>query len=181
MSIFSKFKKAKAAANEHKKAVANQSESKPPPPPYRHIPTHAAQDARAATPTSSTHAETLTKITAARKRRSESVRTAPSPYQSYAHSRASSHRVQSDMSLNSVVMKEPSPSQPFSVSPVHSREPKKNHDDYSFHPQGQTPSRTKDVPNSLSVPTRPRVYHTSSHRSSMKKSPLSNMAMEEGA
>ena len=71
MSIFSKVKKAKKAAEEHKKAAAQTEEAKPPPAPYKHVVSHAAQDALAATPTTWSPEESRARIAAARKRRSE--------------------------------------------------------------------------------------------------------------
>ena len=50
MAFFSKLKKAKEAAQEHKKEVAAQEQPKPKVP-YKHIPVHAGTDALSATPT----------------------------------------------------------------------------------------------------------------------------------
>ncbi|KAL8971202.1 MAG: hypothetical protein Q9197_003398 [Variospora fuerteventurae] len=54
MSIFSKIKGAKKAAEKHKQAKASEIpvEKKDAPVPYRHIPTHAAADALTGTPSS---------------------------------------------------------------------------------------------------------------------------------
>lgn len=57
MSIFSKIKSSKKAAEEHKaqKAAKQAEEQKPAPAPYRHVPKHAAQDALVGTPGAVAH------------------------------------------------------------------------------------------------------------------------------
>lgn len=84
MAFFTKFKKAKEAAVEHKKIAAAQ-ESKPPAAPYRHIPTHAAQDALNAHPTVLKPAELQARIAAAKKRRAS--------YSSYQSPMAQRHSI----------------------------------------------------------------------------------------
>ncbi|MCJ1465521.1 hypothetical protein MMC07_004139 [Pseudocyphellaria aurata] len=71
MSIFSKIKGAKKAANEHKASIAKQSADAPAP--YRHIPTHAAIDALSGAP-SSWREEDRSAIKAQHKRRSMMTR-----------------------------------------------------------------------------------------------------------
>lgn len=72
MSIFSKFRGAKKAADEHKKPQGNNTEATPKPEKYKHIPTHAAIDALSGAP-SSWKAEDRSKIQAQHKRRSAMV------------------------------------------------------------------------------------------------------------
>ncbi|KAF2106929.1 hypothetical protein BDV96DRAFT_310809 [Lophiotrema nucula] len=109
MSIFSRVKKAKKAAEEYKKAVIQTEEAKPPPATYKHVVSHAAQDALAATPTRWSPEESRARIATARKTRSEMVVSAPATAN---HSRANSERnspsgpvlrSKSDMSIGSVM------------------------------------------------------------------------------
>lgn len=75
MSIFSKIKGAKKAANKHKEEKARQSPTmvRDAPAPYRHIPTHAAVDALSGAP-SSWKEEDRSAIKAQHKRRSMMTR-----------------------------------------------------------------------------------------------------------
>ncbi|KAF2836743.1 hypothetical protein M501DRAFT_228786 [Patellaria atrata CBS 101060] len=99
MSIFSKIKGAKKAADEHKKT---EPSDKPKPVPYKHIPTHAAQDALATAPASWNNAENKARIMAMNKRRSTMSRAnseisiAPRPTHGLA-------RNNSDLSITSVM------------------------------------------------------------------------------
>jgi hypothetical protein len=119
MKFFSKLRKAKGAAEEYKKAAAAQEEPKPRVP-YKHIPTHAAQDALASAPTyvgtvnlQARIAEAKRSVpptpTLARSRSMQSMRSYPasssrpsssSAHASPSHSRASSFggRSSSDLS-----------------------------------------------------------------------------------
>ena len=75
MSIFSKIKGAKKAANKHKQELAKQNpaDAKVAPVPYKHIPTHAAVDALSGAP-SSWKEEDRSAIRAQHKRRSMMMR-----------------------------------------------------------------------------------------------------------
>jgi hypothetical protein len=101
MALFTKFKKAKEAAVEHKKNATAQ-QAKPPPTPYKHIPTHAAQDALSSQPTTVRPEELQARIAAARKRKANSYQppmtARHSIYHSCESSRASS-RASSSMGL----------------------------------------------------------------------------------
>lgn len=74
MSIFSKVKNAKKAADQHKHKQQEQrqseSDDKPKPQPYRHVPTHAAQDALSSAPSSWSVEESRAKVAAYNKRKS---------------------------------------------------------------------------------------------------------------
>ncbi|KAF2804019.1 uncharacterized protein BDZ99DRAFT_502844 [Mytilinidion resinicola] len=65
MPIFSKVKNAKKAADQHKRASKTQAETKSTPAPYRHVPTHAAQDSLSCAPHRWSAQETRQKIAAA--------------------------------------------------------------------------------------------------------------------
>ncbi|PSN74136.1 hypothetical protein BS50DRAFT_8962 [Corynespora cassiicola Philippines] len=149
MSIFSRLKKAKKAAEDHKKAAESPAaEPKPPPVPYKHKPTHAAEDALAASPMAWSPEETRARIAAARKHRAQkSISSAPpstsrTAYQSYSHSRANSeinlptraiHRARSDLSIDSVIQK--SRRQTFQPPPPsRGRQPVRSGEDYSLYP-----------------------------------------------
>lgn len=72
MTLFSKVRNARKAAEEHKKAASAQAASeKPPAPPYKHIPTHAAQDALAGSSSIWSREERSQLISAAHKRRND--------------------------------------------------------------------------------------------------------------
>jgi hypothetical protein len=73
MSIFSKVRNAKKAAEDHKRQSLQVEQAKPAP--YKHVPTHAAQDALTSAPTSWSVEESRAKIHAAHKRRSTISRT----------------------------------------------------------------------------------------------------------
>ncbi|KAF2638494.1 hypothetical protein P280DRAFT_71615 [Massarina eburnea CBS 473.64] len=194
MSIFSRFRKAKKAAEEHKKAVAAQAEVEPPQSPYRHIPTHAAQDALAATPTTFTHEETREKIAVVRKRKSEMLmREKKYPQRPSIDASARGnisvplHRVRSDGYMNEIPFRETLQSQAYVEPTGCGRQPRRSHDDYSSYPKEEPHeyfhafSYPRDVP-PPPVTMRPRKYPTASRKSSianMKKSLLSTMTMEE--
>lgn len=72
MAFFSKLRKAKGAAEEHKKATAAAQEQPKPKVPYKHVPVHAATDALSATPTTIRAEELRERIAAARRSRSVS-------------------------------------------------------------------------------------------------------------
>ncbi|KAL5119332.1 hypothetical protein ACEQ8H_002819 [Pleosporales sp. CAS-2024a] len=71
MPLFAKFKKAKDAAADHKKTPA-LADAKPPSPPYKHVPTHARQDAVIIQPTTVRPEDLQARIAAARKKRAVS-------------------------------------------------------------------------------------------------------------
>lgn len=77
MAIFDKIKKAKKAAEKHKReSIQPTTEAAPTKKePYKHVPTHAAQDALAGTPASWTTEESMSKIKEQNKRRSAMGRT----------------------------------------------------------------------------------------------------------
>lgn len=89
MALFAKFKNAKNAAVEHKKTAAAQ-QAKPPAAPYKHVPTHAAQDALAAQPITLKPEELQARIAKARKRRASSYQSPVAARHSVYHSCESS-------------------------------------------------------------------------------------------
>ncbi|KAF2191489.1 hypothetical protein K469DRAFT_697147 [Zopfia rhizophila CBS 207.26] len=165
LSVFSKVKKAKKAAENQKKAAVQVQEMKPPPVQYMHIPTHALQDALSATPPTFTPEEHRAKVAAARKRIISEM-SAPA-----SGSRASSdtgihpgaHVYQSDLSIDSVMNK----SQPQSYQPEF------QNDDHAY-------SHPREVP--LPPPRRSRPYYgnfvTISSPMALKR-PLSTIVTEE--
>ncbi|TKA79363.1 hypothetical protein B0A49_01010 [Cryomyces minteri] len=90
MSIFSKIKGAKQAADQHKAAPA-AADDKPKLAPYKHVPTHAAVDALSGAP-SSWKAEDRERIIAQNKRRSAMTRT-NSDLSNFSGSRGNMHRL----------------------------------------------------------------------------------------
>lgn len=190
MPFFSKLKKAKEAAAEHKKEAATQEEQKPKVP-YKHVPVHAGIDALAATPSSMGNSELREKIAAARRSRSVSSASAPayrsgnSLYQGQAgsptsrsrpasvisstsHSRNGSlgKRTNSDLSISTMM-------QSHQETPSRGRQPVRT--DYFSHPSS--------VPAVPQVPAqhRPKAQKTVSSRSTVAKrrSPLSAMSITE--
>jgi hypothetical protein len=190
MPFFSKLKKAKEAAAEHKKEAAHQEEQKPKVP-YKHVPTHAGIDALAATPSSMGNSELREKIAAARRSRSVSSASVPayrsgtSLYHGQAggsssrsrpasiistpsHSRNGSlgRRTNSDLSISTMM-------QSHQETPSRGRQPVRN--DYFSHASG--------VPAVPQLPPqhRPKTQKTVSSRSSVAKrrSPLSAMSITE--
>lgn len=195
MAFFSKLKKAKDAAQEHKKeAAAAQAEVKPKVP-YKHVPVHAGIDALSATPTTIRSDELREKIAAARRSRSMSSASAPSRsgsalYQSVpsparsrpssvmsvpssavssaSHSRngSLSRRTNSDLSISTMM-------QSHQETPSRGRQPVRR--DYFSHQSG--------VPAVPQVPAQHRPkkpQKTVSSRSSIKRrSPLSAMSITE--
>ncbi|ORY10745.1 hypothetical protein BCR34DRAFT_654176 [Clohesyomyces aquaticus] len=170
MSFFSKVKKAKKAADEHNKTShgeAATSQAKPPPVPYKHVPTHAAQDSLSVGPRSWSREETRARIHAARRTRSE-VGLA----QHYARSninlmlptsnRSRSSLTQGDLSIDSVMVKGQSQNQQPHI-PRHS---------------------FTNMPESAPLPPNPNrpSYNGCKNRNSSlarRKSPLSHVSIEE--
>jgi hypothetical protein len=195
MPFFSKIKKAKEAADEHKKEVAAQVEAKPKIP-YKHVPVHAGIDALSATPTTIRADELREKIAAARRSRSVSAVSAPTRsastvYQS-VHSPASrsrpssvisapgstvssaSHgrngslgrRTNSDLSISTMM-------QSHQETPSRGRQPVRR--DYFSNPPGvpavpQVPAHHR--------PSKPQKT-VSSRSSAKRRSPLSAMSITE--
>lgn len=192
MAFFSKLKKAKEAAQEHKKEAVAQAEAKPKVP-YKHVPVHAGVDALSATPSTIGSDELREKIAAARRSRSISSASAPSRssnalYQSVhsrsrpssvmsapsstvssaSHSRSGSlgKRTNSDLSISTMM-------QSHQEMPSRGRQPVRH--DYFGHQSG--------VPAMPQVPAQHRpakTQKTVSSRSSVKRrSPLSAMSITE--
>ncbi|OCL07576.1 hypothetical protein AOQ84DRAFT_364848 [Glonium stellatum] len=158
MSIFSKVKNAKKAAEQHKRASSQAQAEVKPPTPYKHVPTHAAQDALSCAPTSWSAEESRAKISAANRRKSDMsrrssfVRANSEPAMA---SRGHIQRTESDLSIDSVITKQR----------------------HSSHPSPSQYSYSGYVP-----PPRSRSYLTNASSSSsmvMKRSPLSNTSTEE--
>ncbi|KZM23531.1 uncharacterized protein EKO05_0011237 [Ascochyta rabiei] len=188
MAFFSKIKKAKEAAAEHKKEAATQEPQKPKVP-YKHIPVHAAADALSATPTTIRAEDLRERIAAARRSRSMS---------------SASANPRSGVALYQTVNTPTSRSRPSSIasSPTHSRNGslgKRTNSDLSISTmmqsnqeapsRGRQPARRDYFSHSSSVPTvpqlpaqhRPAPQTTISSRSSVTKrrSPLSAMSITE--
>jgi hypothetical protein len=197
MPLFAKFKKAKDAAVEHKKTVVAEQE-KPPAPPYRHVPTHAKQDAlatqptvlRPATqPTTLRPAELQARIAAARESRAaswqSSVASPHSVYHSCPSSRSSS-RTNSTTHVPSSGRKGKG-SSAESIDTVLRRSQSLHRTEVpTAHGRRQ---HGENFPPLMSVPAipplpiqRPRPVNARSGRSSFtkKRSPLSTISMEEG-
>lgn len=194
MPLFTKFKKAKEAAVEHKKTAAAEQE-KTPAPPYRHVPTHAKQDALATQPTTVRPEELQARIAAARKRRGvswqSSVATRQSIYHSCESSRASSRtsstaqfgsssttsslkgKGSSAESIDAILRRSRSFSHGQSLQPSNGR---------LQHGEPISPVLSGTPSFAHATSQRPRPVHTKSRRSSFakKKSPLSNVSVEEG-
>jgi|SRR5690242_8972171 len=190
MAFFSKLKKAKEAAQEHKKEAAVQEQEKPKVP-YKHVPVHAARDALSATPSTIRAEDLREKIAAARRSRSISNASAPARSGSSLYQSANSRSRPS--SINS---------SPGSLSPSHSRNGslgRRTNSDLSISTMMQshqeTPSRGRQparhdylgpgsgVPVVPQLPAqhRPKTQKSLSSRSSMTKrrSPLSAMSINE--
>ncbi|KAF2002398.1 hypothetical protein P154DRAFT_573972 [Amniculicola lignicola CBS 123094] len=197
MSIFSRMKKAKKAAAEHKKvAIQEQKEEieKPPPVPYKHIPTHAAQDALSAMPTVWGPKETRARIAAARKRMSEVTASAPASVRNSSSTSDMSftprpmYRSQSDMSMFSI-MRQPQSS--------HQLRPGKGQQSQSaippvpalpHMPSGKRRAKSSNEPAAFvqprnapsAPPRRQKPHHSNSSVSSVRrKSPLSNVSLDQ--
>lgn len=194
MPLFTKFKKAKDAAVEHKKTAAAEQE-KPPAPPYKHVPTHAKEDALAVQPTTVRPEELQARIAAARKRRASSyqspIASRHSVYHSCESSRASSRtnsiaqfvpvstssslkgKGKSAESIDAILRRSHSFSNGHNVPMAHGRLPSS---DLS------SPLTGGPLVFPLPATHRPRPTHTRSRRSSFakRKSPLSNVSVEEG-
>jgi hypothetical protein len=197
MPLFTKFKKAKDAAVEHKKSAAAEQE-KPPAPPYRHVPTHAKQDALATQPTvvrpakqptTLRPAELQARIAAARESRAaswqSSVASPHSVYHSCPSSRSSS-RASSTTHFPSSSRKGKG-SSAESIDTILGRSQSLHRTDVPTangrRQHGENFSPLMSVP-VLPPPAtqRPRPVHARSRRSSFtkRKSPLSTISMEEG-
>jgi hypothetical protein len=188
MSIFSRVKKAKKAAEEHKKATVGAQVAevvKPPSAPYKHIPTHAAQDALSATPTRLSPEETRTKIAEARERRSIMVSSAPATaYQSRASSPTGGparppYRTRSDMSIASVA-KNP---RPHSYKPTPFIPRNSSASSLGPSPEEEYHAVTGQGEVLAPPPVKSRLYHAgpvASSSSSRRRSPLANAPVEEG-
>lgn len=193
MPLFTKFKKAKDAATEHKKTTAAE-QVKSPAPPYKHIPTHAKQDAMAIQPTTVRPEELQARIAAARKRRANSyqspVTSRHSVYHSCESSRASSRTNSTPQFINmstSASLKGKGKSAE-SIDTVLRRPHSISNGVTSSMAGGPLrPSQFASAEPGAVLPypfpgrQRPRPTHTRSRRSSFakKKSPLS-MSVEEG-
>lgn len=194
MPLFTKFKKAKDAADEHKKTTAIE-QARPPAPPYKHVPTHAKQDALAVQPTTVRPEEMQARIAAARKKRATSWQSSVSSRHSVYHSCESS-RSSSRASSTAHFMSHSSP--PSLKSGGRSAEsidtilgrPRPSSQRQSL-PASVVPPQFSEMngPNvtgspafHLPAPQRPRLMPTRSRRSSFtkKRSPLSNVSVEEG-
>jgi hypothetical protein len=197
MSIFSRVKKAKKAAAEHKKAVEVQAgEVNPPPPPYKHVPTHAALDALAATPMMYSPEENRARIAAARKTYSErsasaSVTTVSSAQRTYAHPRANNevkrathpaYRPWKDLSIGSVIQQPQVHIQQSKLSTQNSLSTMSHETNYSQLPSDfQAFGQPRDAP---APPRGPKAYRASHAASgslseTRRKSPLSTVSTEE--
>ncbi|KAF2819306.1 hypothetical protein CC86DRAFT_144471 [Ophiobolus disseminans] len=191
MAFFTKFKKAKEAAIEHKKTAAAQ-ESKPPAAPYKHIPTHAAQDALNAQPTTLKPAELQARIAAARKRRASSYQPPlaqrHSVYHSCESSRASSRAPSiagysphsTPPSLKGKAISDPptdaTTQRPRHLSHRHSLPMASAHlQPGEYFPQ--IPEGPLTMPSPMSQRSRPPMSSRSSF--AKKKSPLSNVSVDE--
>ncbi|KAH7408630.1 hypothetical protein DE146DRAFT_605401 [Phaeosphaeria sp. MPI-PUGE-AT-0046c] len=193
MPLFTKFKKAKDAANEHKKTTAIE-QAKPPATPYKHVPTHAKQDALAVQPTTVRPEELQARIAAARKKRATSWQSSVSSRHSVYHSCESSRSSSRTSSTAHFVSHSSPPS-------LRAKERSAESIDTILgrpHPPSQRrslPASTVQPPpnemNDLNLngppvfhfpgPQRPRPVPTRSRRSSftMKRSPLSHVSVEE--
>ncbi|KAH3961546.1 hypothetical protein HBI56_174720 [Parastagonospora nodorum] len=192
MPLFTKFKKAKDAAIEHKKTAAAEQVISPAPP-YKHVPTHAKQDALAMQPTTVRPEELQARIAAARKRRANSyqppVTSRHSVYHSCESSRASSRTNSTAQFVNmsaSASLKGKAKSAE-SIDTVLRRPHSISNGVTSSMASGPPrPSQFSSAEPGAVLPypfpgrQRPRPTHTRSRRSSFakKKSPLS-MSVEE--
>lgn len=188
MALFSKLRKAKEAAHEHKKEAAVQDQPKAKVP-YKHVPVHAGADALSATPTTFGSEDLRNRIAEARRTRSMSAASTPtragaSVYQSVnssssrsrpssvvstpSHSRNGSlgKRTNSDLSISTMMQ-----SHPDTLS--RGRQPVRR--DYFSHASGVP------VVSQHSAQHRPKYRKTVSSPSSIakRKSPLSAMSINE--
>ncbi|KAH7110587.1 hypothetical protein B0J11DRAFT_205079 [Dendryphion nanum] len=201
MSIFSRIRKAKKAAADHKKETTQAEESKPPVVPYKHIPTHAAQDALAANPIRWTHEETKARIAEAKQRMSMRV---PSTPPTVLHTRANSEHsfptqpmvrpAHSDLSIVSVMQRPNSDSNSNSNPHFANTKPpvrkyevplRLNYNDHNYPapPEFHAFSTPRDAPMPPLADTRGHLRHRSTaSRSSTtrRKSPLSTVSMGQG-
>lgn len=194
MPLFTKFKKAKDAASEHKKTTALE-QAKPPAPPYKHVPTHAKQDALGVQPTTIRPEELQARIAVARKKRATSWQSSVSSRHSVYHSCESSRSSSRASSTAHFVSHSSPPSLKSSERSAESIA--------TILGRSHTPSQRNSFPAStvrarpndtiyitsngpptfqFPAPQRPRPVPTRSRKSSFtkKKSPLSHMAVEEG-
>jgi hypothetical protein len=194
MPLFTKFKKAKDAATEHKKTIAAE-QVKAPAPPYKHVPTHAKQDALATQPTTLRPEELQARIAAARKRRAVSWQsTIPSRHSVY-HSCESSHVSSRASSIANLPAGSTPPSLRGRGSSAESidailRRPHSASNTQSYPTANgrvqpyDLPFTALGRPSGLPLPPlqRPRNVKPKSRRSSFtkKRSPLSSVSVEEG-
>jgi hypothetical protein len=194
MPLFTKFKKAKDAAVEHKKTVAAE-QVKEPAPPYRHVPTHAKQDALATQPTTVRPEELQARIAAARKRRAVSWQsTVPSRHSVY-HSCESSPASSRANSIANFPSGSTRPSLSGTGSSAESIDTIMRRPHSASNKQGfpmadgriqpydlSSPALGRPLGFPLPPPHRPRNVKPKSRRSSFtkKKSPLSSVSVEEG-
>jgi hypothetical protein len=180
MALFAKFKKAKDAAVEHKKTTTAQQE-KPPPAPYKHVPTHAAQDALSSQPTTLRPEELQARIKAARKRRANSYQPPMPVNQSIYHSCESSR---SSSRANSSLGFSPSSTPASLKGKGNSFEAidAAGRRSLSLSYRNNTPIVGGRLPFPPLASQRPRPPMSSSRRSSFtkKKSPLSTVSLDEG-
>jgi hypothetical protein len=193
MALFTKFKKAKDAATEHKKTATAQ-QTKPPPAPYKHVPTHAAQDALSSQPTTLRPEELQARIAAARRRQANSYQPPLTSRHSVYHSCESSRASSRTSSTTGLVPPSTSSSlkgkgssnetidavmrRSLSYSYRHST-PMAGGQLQASELFSQVPSGRPAFP--LPGTQRPRPARTTSRRSSFtkKKSPLSTVSVDE--
>lgn len=191
MSIFSRVKKAKKAADNHgRTAVQAQAveETNQPSARYKHVPTHAAQDALAANPVKWSPEETKARIAAARKRRSEmnvSVSAATSPSRTNREFNFPIHaiyRIKSDLSIDSV-MKGPQTLPNELTDTIRPLAPPSPNRQIQLSEEYHVFSMPRDAP--ILSSWKPRVQHSrrnsvSSSPTTKRRSPLFNASPEEG-
>jgi hypothetical protein len=180
MALFTKFKKAKDAAVEHKKTTTAQ-EAKPAPAPYKHVPTHAAQDALSSQPTTVRPEELQARIRAARKRRANSYQPPVTLNQSIYHScesSRSSSRANSSLGFapSSIPSNFKGKANSFDAMDAAGRRSLP----LSYQPNSPMAGGRPPFPPLASQ--RPRPPMSSSRRSSFtkRKSPLSTVSLDEG-
>jgi hypothetical protein len=195
MPLFTTFKKAKDAAVEHKK-IAAAEQVKPPAPPYKHVPTHAKQDALATQPTTLRPEELQARIAAARKSRAASWQSAVPSRHSVYHSCESSRASSRTNSTANIPSASTSRSMRGKGNSAESIDAILQRPHSASHKQSPLLENGRLQPNDLSIPVmgrpsgfplpppqRPRYASSRSRKSSFtkKKSPLSSVSVEEGA
>lgn len=187
MALFTKFKKAKDAAVEHKKTAAAQ-QAKAPSVPYKHVPTHAAQDALAAQPMTLKPEELQARIAKARKRRASSYQSPVAARHSVYHSCESSRMSSRTNSTAQFGSGSKSSSIKGHVSGAGSIDAVMRRSQSFPQPQGMSigehPFLSLGGSSSFLSPgtQQPRASNAVSSRSSFAKtkSPLSNISSDEG-